>query len=65
MANMRHDPDWADHAREDYILEKLEEKRKNEESNKSQPHGRIHCGQGEGVSSQEPKLLTGGLKDGV
>ena len=66
MANNRHDPDWADHAREDWIYERMVEKEKNDLQKKERlSHRCLHNSESAGISSEESELLTGRIADSL
>ena len=64
--NMRHDPDWADHAREDWIYEKEQERLRNElQKKQSVQNGCGNNCKSKGLPCKESKLLTSGIKDSL
>lgn len=59
---MRNDPNWADHAREDWIFEQHE---KQERLKNGNIDGRANNNQGAGVHGKTPVLLEGGITNSL
>ena len=59
--NMRCDPDWADHAREDWIFEQHQKEIEKNESTTRRDDNK----KGSRVYSKAPKLQSSRVEDGV
>ena len=58
--NMRCDPDWADHSREDWIFEQHQEQERLKNAN-----GRTDNKKGSRVYDKAPKLQSSRIEDGM